>query len=518
MRTLLSNMFQKRSVKIQKHRSTTRLELENLETRSLLSVTTPWFSGNTLVVPCDNAATHVSLDDSGAWTVIHETNGLMRTWSYPTAGSWFTPAIHTVEFQGGAGNDRFINYYSSMPTRAFGFGGDDYLEGYNAKDVFVGGDGDDTLVGYGGNDEFWGSAGNDTLKGMAGNDSLVGGTGNDLCVGGDGDDVMWGEDGHDTLVGGAGTDTMYGGYGDDTLVCIDAYTNDYADGGAGYDTAWVDMNWAWYGWFYLPSYDTAYAEQVHYVSSFANGADRTLNGDWIADPTDGTNYKNFASNPLFGRYGPTIDDVDQEALGDCWLLAPLGSIANDHQYAIRRMVADFGDGTYGVWLGSSFYRVDADLPTWSAASTDQLYAGLGHDNSLWVAIIEKAYAHYRTGANTYASLAWGNPGDALGAYHLTSVGTSYFTGNATAVANSIYTHWNAYQSTTLAVGSVPSGSPLVGSHAYSVDSVYTDGSGNVTWVRLRNPWGGDNTGGNPYVWVTPAQLAACQIWVQWGNS
>jgi hypothetical protein len=184
------------------------------------------------------------------------------------------------------------------------------------------------------------------------------------------------------------------------------------------------------------------------------------------------------------------------------------------------MVADFGDGTYGVRLGSNFYRVDADLPTWSAASTDQQYAGLGQDGALWVAIIEKAYAHFRTGANTYASLAWGNQADALNAYNLTSVGQNYYAAgsSSTTVANDIYSHWNAYQSCTICTGTVPSGSPLVASHCYTVYSVTRNSSGVVTSITLRNPWGADNTGGNPFVTLTPAQLAACQLWVAFGNA
>jgi hypothetical protein len=276
--------------------------------------------------------------------------------------------------------------------------------------------------------------------------------------------------------------------------------------------------WNWWG----PSfyYDTGYAEKVHNVQSFANGADRTLDGDWLADPTDGTNYKSFRDRPLFAVGGPSVDDVDQEAAADCWLLAPLGSLALDNPNAVRHMVADFGDGTYGVKLGNSFYRVDGDLPTQASWSTDQTYAGLGRDGSLWVAIVEKAYAQHRTGANTYGSLGWGDPADALRAYNLTSVGENYFapSTSGTAVANDIYNHWNAYQSCSICTGTVPSGSPLVASHCYSVVSVSRDAWGNVTSILVRNPWGGDNTGGNPYLSLTPAQLAACQIWVAFGNS
>src|SRR5436305_4747371 len=46
----------------------------------------------------------------------------------------------------------------------------------------------------------------------------------------------------------------------------------------------------------------------------------------------------------------------------------------------------------------------------------------------------------------------------------------------------------------------------------------TGSAGTVTSITLRNPWGPDNTGGNPYVTITPANLAACQIWVAFGNT
>lgn len=489
------------------------LGLEALEDRLQMSVSSLWFSGSTLVVRTDNYATSVTVNPSGSNIMIQE-GGTGRSWSYAAS------SVGRVEFQGGAGNDRFVNNVYSLPITAFGFGGHDYLEGYNGADQYIGGDGDDTMVGYGGNDTFWGGYGNDIAKGMAGDDSCHGEYGDDKLVGGDGNDYLSGADGFDTLVGGAGADSMYGGYGDDTLVTIDAGTGDYADGQDGRDTAWVDLNYVWNGWYYAPQFDSFYAEKSQVVTGFANGADRTLDGDNIADPSDGTNYKNFSSNPLFGPGGPSVNDVDQEAIGDCWLMAPMGSLALDNPGAVRSMVADFGDGTYGVRLGGNVYRVDADLPTWNAYSTDQVYAGLGTGNSLWVAIVEKAYAHFRTGANTYASLANGDPADALRAYNLTSVGENYYAAgsNSATVANDVYNHWNAYQSCTVCTGTVAAGSPLVANHCYSVFAVYRDGYGNVTSIVVRNPWGGDNTSGNPYVTLTPAQLAACQIWVAFGNS
>jgi hypothetical protein len=173
-----------------------------------------------------------------------------------------------------------------------------------------------------------------------------------------------------------------------------------------------------------------------------------------------------------------------------------------------------------VSLGDRFYRVDADLPTWSLSSTDQLFAGLGREGSLWVAVVQKAYTHHRTGANTYASLGWGDPRDAMRAFNATSIGQNFYDAGSspTAVANDVFNRWNAYQSCTVCVWNVPGGVPLVGSHCYTVATVYRNSSGVVTGILLRNPWGPDNTGGNPYVLVTPAQLAACDVLVTWGDA
>ena len=135
------------------------LAFDNLESRQVLSVSSLWFSGITLVVKTDNAATSVNVSQVGSNTQIQEV-GSGRTWSYVSS------SVGTVEFQGGAGDDRFVDYISNLPIRAFGFGGNDYLEGWNAADYFDGGDGNDQLVGYGGDDLMFGGPGNDVLLGM----------------------------------------------------------------------------------------------------------------------------------------------------------------------------------------------------------------------------------------------------------------------------------------------------------------------------------------------------------------
>ena len=69
-------------------------------------------------------------------------------------------------------------------------------------------------------------------------------------------------------------------------------------------------------------------------------------------------------------------------------------------------MADLGDGTYAVRFRrnnvDSYVRVDGDLPVWNGSYL--AYADQSPNGSIWAAIIEKAYAFFRTGAGTYASL------------------------------------------------------------------------------------------------------------------
>lgn len=536
MRSLVQSATKKRSRPAPRRTANKVRSVESLEKREMMAVSALWFSGSTLVVRTDNASTSVNVQSSGSNVMIRDltTN---RSWSYAAS------SVAQVEFQGGAGHDRFVNYIYSMPVRAFGNGGNDYLEGYNGNDTFVGGDGDDTLVGYGGNDNMWGGNGNDTIRGMAGNDQLIGdagndhldggdgndkiwgGYGNDMLLGGNGDDQLIGNDGNDHLNGGAGADKMWGGNGNDVIIAIDGGTTDWIQGDAGRDIIWRDQNW----WYTDQVSAAESIDKIQNVSGFANGADRTLNGDNIVDPTvkSGQTYRRFSNNPLFSTSGPRPNDIRQGSLGDCYALAGLGAIALDNPHAIRQNVVDFNDGTYGVRLGNSFYRVDADLPV-NTGGTTPAYASLGAQNSMWVAVVEKAFAHYRTGANSYASIEGGWAVEMNRAFGSTSAGEKTIStySSATALANDMYNRWLNYQAVTIGFLGVRPGytgtAPLIMSHMYTVMSFVRNSAGTITGIVLRNPWGFDGAGSDSntsdgLVTVTPAQLYAYVGRVNWGR-
>ena len=143
---------------------------------------------------------------------------------------------------------------------------------------------------------------------------------------------------------------------------------------------------------------------------------------------DYVSYRNFSYRPLFAVGGPSAGDVVQGAVGDCWFLASLASVAKADPQEIRQRIADLGDGTYIVQFKSAgkdvHVRVDADLPSYSTSSL--AYAGFGAGGSIWAAIMEKAYAMFRKGEASYASLESGWMSEAFGDLGFTS-STSYET-------------------------------------------------------------------------------------------
>ena len=233
----------------------------------------------------------------------------------------------------------------------------------------------------------------------------------------------------------------------------------------------------------------------------------------VADPvtTDPSfAYKSFASDPLFGPAGPSVNDVSQGELGDCYLLAVLSSVAKSDAGLIRHLVTANANGTYTVTFGgakaAAAVTVDAELPTLSDGQP--AYAQLGGGGSIWVPIVEKAYADYASPkADSYTTISGGWMGDAFTALGLKSAG-AFSAASAAALATLVQKDLKAGDFVTMGTASaVGPKSPLVAGHAYEIDSVTLDKRGNVTAVTVRNPWGNDVANGG-YVTVTPAQAYA----------
>jgi hypothetical protein len=168
------------------------------------------------------------------------------------------------------------------------------------------------------------------------------------------------------------------------------------------------------------------------------------------------------------------------------------------------------DGTYTVHFISNgkptFVRVSNQF---SAGPFEGLmYAHPGTDGSIWAMVMEKAFAYFRTGANTYASINSGWMGEAYSDFGVNS--TAFFPSNytATTLFNLLSTDLADGQEVTL--GTSNSAPNLVSDHAYTLISAYEDSKG-VTHYVVRNPWGdsGDSLENSQgYATLTYAQLVA----------
>lgn len=367
-----------------------------------------------------------------------------------------------------------------------------------------------------------GTFANIVIDAGAGNDSVIvdpSVTTDCIIYGGAGNDTLVGGSGNDRLYGGSGKNYLKAGSGDDVLDTLGS-TRDTLVGGAGHDSFWTDANPSAERILNLTPDEVA-AGRVHRVATFYSGPGaararqpmaKAMTVRALPEPaTDGAgSYVNYSNHPLFTAAGPSQDDVVQGDVGDCYFLASLAATAKIDPSRIRQSILDMGDGTYLVQFsrGNSkvFVRVDGQLPTLIGSSLE--YAGLGAGGSIWVPIMEKAFAVYRTGANSYLSLSGGWMDEAFIAIGGTS-SSVYDVANGTTLLSQMQRELAAGKAVAFGTGAITDGAPLLGSHAYTVEQVISDASGTPTSVVMRNPWGIDgvgNDGSNDgYVTVTSTQ-------------
>jgi hypothetical protein len=392
---------------------------------------------------------------------------------------------HTVEIHAGAGNDR----------------------------VF-GGPRNDLILGDAGHDIINAGLGNDTVRGGADGDELHGNGDDDVIYADGGGDAMFGDAGADKLYGGADNDNIHGGDGPDIIMAVGGGSGDVTFGDSGYDSFWVDdkptevigdanisemainlhrVNS--FEWPKLPVFTQVMTRSAVKRGFGFGGLGGKLGGffDSFPDPVaPGYTYQNFSDKPLFGNGGPMPEDIRQGQVGDCYFMAGLSAVAKISPNYIKQSVAEMGDGTFAIRMydinhKAHYLRVDADLPvnSWGGLA----YAGFGVNNTIWAPILEKAYAFFRKGEGTYASISGGWPEHtyrALGMRTTVLASTTYNTPEKMIQAiRDLWANGNAVSFVTKNNAPV-----LVGLHVYMVDRLITDAAG-VTSVVLRNPWGSD---------------------------
>ena len=197
-------------------------QLEQLETKSLLSVSALFVAGELNIVSDSNDNITVSASGVGAGATVRvQANGNVVS----SVGSVLTSAVTSIVIQGGNLENRIdlsavssANYPNLTAINVDGgHGSDTILGSAGIAETLLGNHGDDVITCLDGASSIDGGDGNDTITAGGGNDTITGGDGDDSISGGDGNDSIDAHDGNDTVDAGAGNDNVDGGDGDDSI-------------------------------------------------------------------------------------------------------------------------------------------------------------------------------------------------------------------------------------------------------------------------------------------------------------
>lgn len=180
---------------------------------------------------------------------------------------------------------------------------------------------------------------------------------------------------------------------------------------------------------------------------------------------------------------PSYADVDQGNLADAWLLAACAAVAQAAPVALLRRVRRRGDQEFAVELGADTIVVTPEFSTEGYADPQPN----GQSDTLWVALVEKAYARKEGGS--YAHLETGNTGRALEA--LTGKRAQHLTLSEHGSEAKIHARLREGKRGGAAMvlktrpGQVTA--PLVADHHFAIlDVIEAQGEKRL---RLYNPWG-----------------------------
>lgn len=260
-----------------------------------------------------------------------------------------------------------------------------------------------------------------------------------------------------------------------TVVAVNGSNSDSINVSPAGDNVWMDSGDTFSG-----------SAMFHSIASFAGGVSKAI-GASLANPLEASTFVGMNLS-LFGT-GIAAADANKGQVGDCWLISAMASLANTTPGAITNSMVDLGDGTYAVQLYSNgqsqYYRVNNQFATPGACQTFPAFCSGGDSGHLWAAVLEKAFAYFRTGANSYASLNGGNCIEVFNALNQKNDNFSNSNYTDAPLAKALMAKLAAGKA--VALGTMTNAANLVKDHGYSLMSVtFVNGVGQYT---VRNPWG-----------------------------
>jgi len=276
------------------------------------------------------------------------------------------------------------------------------------------------------------------------------------------------------------------------------------------------------------STSTTAATFTSLYNKWFGGTDYPANGKVAGSPVTIATY-NATQNALYSGSAPSINDINQGQIGDCYFEASMSEVAGQNPSIIQNMITDNGNGTYGVKFnvgGSPVYiTVDNKLPVTSGGGFNS------SSGNSWSDILEKAYAQlqsfgdltgngkYKPGSS-YATIGNGGYGvfaldELTGASEVDDVllgsqqdliyqASQFVPGGTSRTTAPSITASQVWADITKAMGanddvlissrtdaSASGKSTLVADHQFAVTAISGSSATDGT-LTLRNPWGTEN--------------------------
>ncbi len=167
----------------------------------------------------------------------------------------------------------------------------------------------------------------------------------------------------------------------------------------------------------------SYEEGAAALAPQPEGATAGRAGTKTAAPTEKPSGTLWATDAEGKALPPSLADIRQGGLNDCYLFAAMAAIVNADASRIVNAIQDHGDGTYTVtFKGIGLFK--SATQTVSADFEVGRHGSVTSTKALWPLIIEKAYAQEKGGTDAIGGPQGGNPGAAVD--DLTNDGASRF--------------------------------------------------------------------------------------------
>ncbi len=205
------------------------------------------------------------------------------------------------------------------------------------------------------------------------------------------------------------------------------------------------------------------------------------------------------------RGDPSANDIGQNALGDCYLVAAMGALAEADPQRIKNKISfnpETGEFDVTLWDGKEWRHVpvtqadiDANMAARGGSNVDEKDpTQINQQGALWPAVIESAYGKLKApDQNLLTGIGQGGKSgtafEALTGNRGTTLLPKQEWFRTLNIDQQVSQALRDHQPVVISTSDQAGKAGLVPNHVYTVLGI--DGAGSDAMVTVRNPWGGD---------------------------